>query len=229
MSPAEGRALRAPRAFVFDLDGTLVDSRRDIVEACNYTLATLGRGALDDATIIGFVGDGSRMLLSRLLKADPASETVESAHRIFSAFYAEHAAASTTWMPGAREALDALRPLPLTLVTNKPRAATVTLLSALDATSRFASIVAGGDGPLKPNPEAIRAALAPTGVAPEHAWVVGDGVQDVEAGRAAHCTTVAVLGGFASEERLRAAGPDALLASIVELVPLARGAHAKPM
>ncbi len=206
-----------PKAVVFDLDGTLVDSREDIARACNFTLETMGRPPLDEATVAGFVGDGARVLLGRALGEEPKSPVVDRALSIFRPFYAAHSADSTRWMPGAREVLDALGHRPAALVTNKPRAATLPLLARLGASDRFASIVTGDDGPLKPDPAAIRAALDPLGVRPEDAWMVGDGVQDVEAGRAAGCTTIAVRGGFASDERLRAARPDVLLDSLDEL------------
>jgi phosphoglycolate phosphatase len=212
--------LKRPLAFVFDLDGTLVDSRRDIAAACNHTLEALGRPALAEEVVASFVGDGSRTLLARALGEDSSSESLDQALAIFSRYYASHASVFSTWMPGAEEALRTLTPLPLTVATNKPREATLALLEALGMTRLFVAIVTGGDGPLKPGPEAILQALKPTGVAPADAWVVGDGVQDIGAARAAGATAVAVLGGFASEEKLRAAGADVVLESLRELPAL---------
>jgi phosphoglycolate phosphatase len=214
------RALRRPRALLFDLDGTLVDSRRDIAQACNFALTTAGRAPLEEAAIASFVGDGARMLLARALGVDPTASELDAALASFSLFYTTHAADSTRWMPGALAALDALSELPMGIVTNKPRAATLAVLDALDARGRFASIVAGGDGPLKPDPAAIDAALAPMHLRAEEAWMVGDGPQDIAAGRAAGCPTIGVRGGFASDALLEAAAPDRLLRSIAELVPL---------
>ncbi len=216
---------RPPRALVFDLDGTLVDSRRDIAEACNHALAALGRPPLDEATIASYVGDGARMLLARALQAAPDGDVVGAALVPFHAFYAKNAAAHTTWMPGALDTLRALAPLPLALATNKPRTATMALLSALGAAGLFVAVVTGDDGPLKPRPDPILKALGPTGVAAEEAWVVGDGVQDVAAAKAAGATSIAVLGGFASEDRLRAAHPDVVIARIGELVGLVTPGH----
>lgn len=217
--------LAAPRALLFDLDGTLVDSRRDIAEACNFALEAVGRRALDEKTIAGFVGDGARMLLARALGVEPGAHVVEPALEAFNGFYVVHAADHTRWMPGAREAIRAFAGLPLGLVTNKPRVATLAVLEALGARAAFASIVAGGDGPVKPDPAAIRAVLLPLGVAAAASWIVGDGPQDILAGRAAGCVTVAVCGGFSAEATLRATRPDHLIDSLFELVPLVHEAR----
>jgi phosphoglycolate phosphatase len=86
--------------------------------------------------------------------------------------------------------------------------------------------VCGGEGPaLKPNPAPILLALAPTHVAPKDAWVVGDGVQDIDAARAAGAMSVAVLGGFTPEETLRTSHPDAVIATLAELLPLIARSH----
>jgi phosphoglycolate phosphatase len=209
--------VRAPRAIVFDLDGTLVDSRGDIAAACNHALTAEGRAELPEATIAAFVGDGARALVSRAFGAAPDGETVERALAAFNLYYAAHAAVHTRWIAGVPSVLAALSPLPLALSTNKPRAATMALLEALGAATRFASIYCGGDGPLKPSRDAIDRALAPTGVPARDAWVVGDGVQDIAAARAAGASSIAVLGGFTAEATLRAASPDAVIEALEEL------------
>jgi len=217
--------LRNPRAIVFDLDGTLVDSRADIAAACNHALVAAGRAALPEAIIAGFVGDGARVLLARALGVDAGSAEIDGAIGPFNAYYAAHAAVHSRWMRGALAVLDALPPLPIALATNKPRQATVALLAALGATRRFGSIYCGGDGPLKPDPEAITRALLPLGVAAADAWVIGDGVQDIGAARAAGAGSVAVLGGFTEEEKLRGARPDVVVVSLGEVMALVEEAR----
>jgi 2-phosphoglycolate phosphatase len=219
------RPIRGARAILFDLDGTLVDSRRDIAAACNFALAAVGRPPSPVDVIAAYVGDGARMLVARALEEAPGDAMVTHALAAFQAYYAEHAAVYTTWMPGAREAAIAFSDRPLGLVTNKPRVAALAVLDALSARGLFEAIVAGEDAPLKPDPRGVLAALAglQAPVSPAEAWVVGDGPQDVLAGRAAGCVTVGVRGGFASDERLEAAAPDVVLDSMHELVPLVRG------
>jgi phosphoglycolate phosphatase len=212
------------RAVLFDLDGTLIDSKGDIAAACNHALASLGRARLPEDAIAGFVGDGARMLLARALALPPEDTLVDQAIPLFNAFYEAHPADHTTLLPGAREALEALVGRPIGLVTNKPRGPTLAALSALGVLSRFAVVRTGSDGPLKPDPRALTSALEVVGVAPADAWMVGDGDQDIRAGRAAGCFTVAVSGGFQPSARIAASAPDAVIESLHALVPMIRGA-----
>ena len=208
------------RALVFDLDGTLAETSLDIAMACNHALAALGRPPRTVAEIRAFVGDGARRLVARAFALPAEGPRTDEALAVFSEYYSAHGADHVAWMPGAKEALDACAGLPLAIVTNKPRSATLPLLDALGITSRFRAIVAGGDGPLKPDPMAIHAALAPLGISPKDAWVIGDGPQDVLAGLGAGAWTVGVLGGFASLASLRDARPHRILSSLHELPAL---------
>jgi phosphoglycolate phosphatase len=215
--------VRPPGAVAFDLDGTLIDSRLDIAAACNHVLVAAGRAPLDIAVIATFVGDGVRALVSRAFGIPSDSPDLDELERAFVARYSAHAVAHTTWMPGALDALEALRDIPVAVVTNKARSVTLAVLEALGAGDRFAFVYAGGDGPLKPRPEPVLAAARALGVPVDALWVVGDGDQDLLSARAAGAVAVGVLGGFGSEARLRAALPEALLASLVELPALVRG------
>lgn len=214
--------LTKPRAVLFDLDGALIDSRGDIAAACNHALVAAGRPPLPDATIAGFVGDGARALLARAFGIARDAPDMERHVADWSAYYAAHPVDRTTWMPGAREALDALRArgARIGLATNKLRAVTLAIVRALGVESLFDAIWAGGDGALKPAPDCVRALTAALGVGAGETWLVGDGVQDVGAANAAGCASIAVLGGFHAEEKLRAAGPTIVLASMRDLVPL---------
>jgi len=214
--------VRRPEAVAFDLDGTLVDSRLDIAAACNHVLVGAGRAPLDVDVIATFVGDGVRALVSRAFVLPMDSPELDALERAFVARYTDHAVDHTTWMPGALDALEALRSLPLAVVTNKARSVTLAVLDALGAPGRFAFVYAGGDGPLKPLPEPVAAVARALGVPVEALWVVGDGDQDLLSARAAGAVAIGVLGGFGSEARLRAASPDAVLASLAELPALMR-------
>jgi phosphoglycolate phosphatase len=225
--PDSGVRPCAPLALIFDLDGTLIDSRLDIAAACNHALAKEGRPALPSETIGAYVGDGARSLLARAFDLPLGSPVLDGAIENYVSYYTAHPVEHTTLMPGAREAIRALSDRPLGLVTNKPRAITTRVLEALELTSLFAVVIAGEEQPLKPDPAPILAAAKAMGVKPADTWVIGDGTQDMAAGRAAGCLTVAVLGGFHEEAPLRAIAPDVILRSLDQLAPLVRasGAH----
>jgi phosphoglycolate phosphatase-like HAD superfamily hydrolase len=127
-------------------------------------------------------------------------------------------------MAGALEALDALAPWPLAIVTNKARAVTLRVLDALGVTGRFAFVSAGGDGPLKPSPEPVLAVARALGVDVRGLWVIGDAEQDVLSARAAGAFAVAVRGGFHDDAQLAASLPDVTLASLRELPRLVQRA-----
>ncbi len=214
--------MRRPLAVAFDLDGTLIDSRLDIAAACNHVLVAEGRAPLDVAVIASYVGDGVRALVARAFGLPMDAPALDALERAFVARYAVHAADHTTWMPGALEAVEALRGTPLAVVTNKARAVTLAVMDALGAGDRFAFVYAGGDGPMKPRPEPILAVAKALGVPVEALWVVGDGEQDVLSARAAGAVAIGVLGGFGDEARLRAARPEAVLSSLADLATLPR-------
>jgi phosphoglycolate phosphatase len=224
--PDEGRPLPPARALAFDLDGTLIDSRRDIAAACNHVLSHAGRSALDEAIIATFVGDGARALLARAFGFERTAPELDELHDEFVRYYAAHPITHTGWMSGAVAALDALGAHPLAILTNKTRTVTLAILDALGARARFAAIYGAGDGPLKPSPEPVLSIARAVGVAPQELWVIGDAAQDVGAGRAAGSPTIGVLGGFHSEARLREAGPDRVIASLAELPALVAQASA---
>jgi phosphoglycolate phosphatase len=212
--------LTRPLAVLFDLDGTLIDSRGDIAASCNHALVSVGRAPLEESVIARFVGDGARVLVARALGLAPTEPLVDRALAIFHRYYEEHPVVHTTLLPGAREILDALGDRPAALVTNKPRGATVAVLGALGLGDRFTVVRTGSDGPLKPDPRAIEDVLAALRVEAMRTWVVGDGEQDVRAGRAAGCQTVGVRGGLQGDAKLAASAPDALVSSLGELAEI---------
>jgi len=106
----------------------------------------------------------------------------------------------------------------LALVTNKDRQVTQRILQTLGLDTWFRVLYAGGDGPLKPSPEPVLRVCATLGIAPHDSWLIGDGTQDVEAARAAKARAIAVSSGFCSVAQLRGARPDALFASLAELM-----------
>jgi phosphoglycolate phosphatase len=214
----------APRAIVFDLDGTLIDSRRDIAAATLHALASHGFPALEPELIYGFVGDGARALLARAAAIAPTDPRLAALLSSFLAYYAEHPLDHTSFCPGAEAALSELSFLPLAICTNKPRLTTLRVLEGLGIGARFAVVLAGDDLPKsKPDPLPIRHIAERLELKPGALVVVGDGAQDVLAGRAAGARTVGVEGGIQPLSRLTAANPDVLISSLSELPNVVRG------
>lgn len=205
-------------AIVFDLDGTLVDSRADIASATNHALSTHGLLTLPTEQVSEFVGDGARHLIARAARLPHGAAAVSELLDTFLEYYASHACCSTTLMPGAQHALDTLGDVPLAILTNKPRACTDAVLRGLDIERYFRCVIAGGDVPqLKPNPAPFVAIAERLGTRSSNLIMIGDGPQDIHCGRAAGGYTIGVLGGIAMEQALRDASPDRILESLYEL------------
>ncbi len=213
--------LRKLSGVVFDLDGTLVDSGRDIAEAANYALEKSGRARLPHEELESYVGDGAALLISRAARLDVKAPETALMVADFLDYYAEHPLDHTTLMPGALDALNLLAKLPLGVCTNKPRRTSLAVLRGLALEDRFAGLVAGDDLPeRKPHPAMVLEAARLLGVPVTEVVMVGDGPQDVEAGRAAGAVTVGVRGGIQAFERLAASQPTAIIDSLAELPEL---------
>lgn len=174
------------------------------------------------------IGDGARALVARALASDGSvphahdAELLERMVALFMRHYADKPVVHTRLLPGAREAL-ALG-LPKAVVTNKPREISVLVLEQLGIAGSFSAVFAGGDGPLKPSPHGVYEVVQKLGVQIDHAWLIGDGPQDVLAGRAAGCFTIAVPG-IAERERVLAAEPHLVVESLLDVARLARDAR----
>jgi len=210
-----------PTAIAFDLDGTLIDSRGDIVAAMNHALEATGRAALPGSVVVRFVGDGARCLCARAAQLPETHADIDRLYDLFVAYYVEHPIDFTRWTPGAQEALDALAQLPdmvLAICTNKPRGAAEAVLSALGVRTRFRALVAGGDLPeKKPAPGPLLQIAKLLRVETANLVMVGDSPQDIECARRARVRSVGVLSGFTSRDKLAAARPDVTLESLAEL------------
>lgn len=164
------------------------------------------------------IGDGARMLIARAFGAAEDSEVVDAALATFKASYLAHPCVHSVLLPGVREVLDhaAAAKLSCAVLTNKPRDVTMVLLEALGLLGEFRTVWGGGDGPLKPSPLGLIEVLARLDIAPHGAWMIGDGPQDVGAGKAAGVFTVGVPG-IAERARLVASAPDLLCESLHEV------------
>ncbi len=206
---------------MFDLDGTLVDSRTDIARALAHTLAELRQPSRSLGEIFSYIGDGLRMLVKRALPEMARTEAeIERALVVFREYYRLHATDDTRPYPGIVEALDGLRArgTALAILTNKHGDAARLVVEQLALSSCFEVVLGGSDVPaLKPDPSGLVACLHRLGVAPGEAWYVGDLPLDVATARGAGVRAAAALWGYGEPGALEAAGPDKLLGSAFAL------------
>lgn len=207
------------RLFIFDLDGTLVDSLEDITTAVNYTLQKLGRPVIPLARVREFVGDGVGTLLSRAL--GDSQEFLEDAKGIYTVYHSRNLVVRTRLYPGVKETLERFRAAPMAVVTNKPVVFSEPILEQLGIRGLFRVIIGADSGlPLKPEPDAFKKLMADLAVSPAETVVVGDGITDMRAGKASGVITCAVAYGFRAEEALRRERPDHLIHAFPELSTL---------
>ena len=206
------------RGVVFDLDGTLVDSAGDLQATLNALLREHQLAELDLLAVKSMIGDGVAKLVERAFQAtggDP-NKVGEAAER-FLVLYEGNAAARTVPYPGVRETLQKLVTAGFTLgvVTNKPYAATMEILNALNLTKYFSAVV-GGDSAerRKPFPDPVLKILRDTGLNPSETLMVGDNYHDVEAAHAAGLRAIMVTYGYSHK-------PPAIVGAdhIVEAMP----------
>jgi len=188
------------RLIVFDLDGTLVDSRRDLADAANALIIERGGTPLPEEAIGRMVGDGAAMLVRRALSAAGLAPGDTSLPR-FLELYDTRLLRTTRAYPGIPEALQAIRPYGvLAVLTNKPRAHTQKLLHALDLAPLFATVI-GGDGPFprKPDPQSLQHLVTEHHVSPRHTVLVGDSPIDAATARAAGTVFCLARYGFGAQ------------------------------
>ena len=211
------------RLVVFDLDGTLVDSSRDIAASVNAALGRVapGTAALSLEAVLSFVGEGAGLLVERSLRHAGLALSPEEVLPVYVACYRERLLDTTRLYPGVAEALEALAGTTLAVLTNKPGDMSRTILEGLGVASRFARVRGAGDVPSrKPDPAGLLGLMSELGASAGETWMVGDSATDVGVARAAGTRVAGVTWGF-HPAALRAAGPDRVLDLPAELARLA--------
>lgn len=193
------------RLVIFDLDGTLIDSRLDLVHSVNAALRHIRRPELPDEVIASYVGDGAPILIQRALGAEAQDEAlVRQGLEFFLSYYRAHKLDHTKIYPGVREALAAIQksgngvPRTMAVLTNKPVNASRAIVQELGLGQFFAQVYGGNSfATKKPQPEGARVLLEENCVRAEQAVMVGDSHVDVRTGFNAGTYTVGVMYGFA--------------------------------
>ncbi|MGE0141922.1 MAG: HAD family hydrolase [Planctomycetota bacterium] len=196
-------------AFLLDLDGTLVDSLADIAASVNHVRAELGLPPLAEAAVRAMVGDGARMLLTRALAELPSPPSIDSIWPLYQEHHRSQCTKLVRPYPGVVDTLCRWRTTSVVtaIVTNKPVDFALRIVESLELP---VDEVIGGDSTSerKPSPVPLQLAMQRLRKRPQECAMVGDGVQDLRAGKAAGVHTIAVLYGFRDESELRAEGAD---------------------
>lgn len=208
------------KLLVFDLDGTLVDTRIDLGHAVNHGLVHCGYPSLPMESILAFVGDGATLLIERSLKSamnepdsfTPPKSRTEKVLSAFLEYYQNHCVSESVLYPGVRNSLEKLRHFRMAVLTNKPLLPTTRILAGLGIAPYF-SWVLGGDNDfgVKPNPGALQQILAWAEAGPTESLVIGDGLQDLGVARRAGTHFLGFIGGIGSKQALLSEQPEAIL------------------
>ena len=204
--------------LLFDLDGTLIDSKTDLANSINLMLIDLGRSTLSEAAVGGFVGDGVRVLVRRCLTATdpnhrpPDDELHSKGIALMHSHYANEMLKTTRLYPQVPETLAAFDKKRKAVVTSKEVRFTRIILEHFDIAKYFDAIVGGDTTPArKPDPGPVLEAMKQLGGSASETVMIGDSENDVIAGKRAGTYTCAVSYGFRSAEELRLTEPDVLI------------------
>src|SRR5580704_1998355 len=198
---------------IFDLDGTLIDSRLDLANAVNATRAEMRKPPLEHSIVYSYVGNGAPVLIRKAMGPDAAEDDVKHALEFFLRYYRDHAVDDTRLYPGVRESLEQLHGagVQLAVLTNKPVRISEAIMNTMGLTSMLFRIYGGNSfEQKKPHPVGIDTLRAEAGVAAEQTWMVGDSIVDMQTARNAGVLACGVTYGF-QPETLGECPPDLLV------------------
>ena len=204
---------------IFDLDGTLIDSKQDLADATNATRVHMGLAPLSDELVASYVGNGAPTLIRRALGTEATAQQVDQGLAFFLKHYFKHMLDKTKLYPGVREALDELHAarVPMAVLTNKPVANSVAIVDGLGLGSHFFRVYGGDSFPLKkPDPIGIDTLMAELNAPREATVMVGDSHIDIKTARNAGVQACGVTFGL-QPETLVAEPPDLLVDDMREL------------
>ena len=184
--------------IAFDLDGTLIDSQRDLADSANELLASFGADPLPVEAVAAMVGDGAKVLVRRVLAAARLDPERPDPLERFLSIYDRRLANHTRFYPGVHEMLAPLAErASLAIVTNKPERHTRALLKIFEVTSLFPWVVGGDSGfPRKPDPGGLLHVIGEAGASPNDTLFVGDSMVDIETGQRAGVRVCVAAYGF---------------------------------
>lgn len=205
--------------LIFDLDGTLIDSKLDLVHSVNATRALMEMPPLSDDMVASYVGSGAPILIRRALGPSAAEAEVERALQYFLAYYREHMLDNTTLYPGVKDALDRLLEAgtKMAVLTNKPVRFSRSLVEGLGLGGHFFQVYGGNSfEQKKPHPIGVETLLEESGAERERTIMVGDSGVDVRTARNANVKACGVTYGLQPESFLEDP-PDILVDNMCQL------------
>ncbi len=220
-------ALGNLRLVIFDLDGTLIDSKLDLALSVNAVRKKMGLKPLPTEEVATYVGHGVRNLMRRALGEQATEEEVTESLEFFLAYYREHMLDNTVTYPGVREALGKLKVPHLAVLSNKPVHFSQMILEGLGVSEYFAYVYGGNSfEQKKPDPVGVVRLMTDLNVPARETMIVGDSDTDVLTGRNAGIWTCGVTYGFGAHT-LKNAPPDFIIDDLRELPLVLDGRGAK--
>jgi phosphoglycolate phosphatase len=210
------------RLLIFDLDGTLIDSRRDLADSANEMLAAYGAAALPDDDVSSMIGCGAATLVKRVIAAAGVAVPLEEALARFLSVYDARLTRHTRPYDGIPAALDQLRGhgAAMALLTNKPLDQSLKILDVFGLATYFQWVV-GGDGPWprKPAPDGVRFLMNQASAGPSETTLIGDSIVDLQTSRNAgvHICLARYGFGFADLRREELRGDESLVDTPAEI------------
>jgi phosphoglycolate phosphatase len=206
--------------LIFDLDGTLVDSKKDLTASVNHIRQQFDLPFLTEEEIARFIGNGALMLIRRALGPKATESNVQAGLQMFLAYYRAHMLDCTALYPGVRETLDRLADCKLAVLTNKPVHFSCAMLDGLGIYKHFSAVYGGNSfDHKKPDPVGVFQILSDTKGNRERTWMIGDSAVDVLTGRNAGIKTCGVTYGYATET-FKDVPPDFLIDNFSDLEAL---------
>jgi len=215
---------RSSDLLIFDLDGTLIDSKLDLVHSVNAARHLMGLPNISEQLVSSYIGDGAPVLMRRALGPAASDADVQRALEFFLAYYRDHMLDNTCLYPGVREALDGLLEggAKMAVLTNKPVRISRAIIDGLGLGGHFFQVYGGNSfEQKKPDPVGIETLLTESGAARERTIMVGDSGVDVRTARNARVLACGVSYGFQPESILQDP-PDILVDEMSELVEYVR-------
>lgn len=203
--------------MIFDLDGTLADTGKDLVASINHTLTAMRLGPRSSEEIISFVGDGIQTLIERSLGQE-YRERLAEAMRVFSSHYEKHLLDQTVCCPQSEDVLKYFNHKMKVILTNKRYAFALTIARGLHIDRYFMEIVGADSTPFqKPDQRVVKYILEKYNVAPQKAVIIGDGINDIAVAKNAGILSCAYLNGLGERSALLAMEADYYCENLLEI------------